>query len=272
MLPGFRFLFAAVILSLSLLIFGLGAAALLRAAHEQFASLPTRRAPAEPVFAKQNAAPVTTLALLRFEPPVLEKPSENVPAAVTSAVVTPDAVALAAQAPEATPAEPEKLAALPEEPMLAEAAKAPAPATETTAAPAAVIESEAPPAATEEVKVAAVTETPAPAPLATAPVAPEPPPTADKPSTEGNLAATRIATLGGPVVIIDEKVANEADARLDRSAVRKRAAQRARERRRIAARRARLAAARQAALLAQQQANNPFAQTLGQTPVARAAQ
>jgi hypothetical protein len=271
MLPGFRFLFAAIVLSLSILIFGLGAAALLRAAHEQFASLPTRRAPAEPVFTKQNAAPVTTLALLRFEPPVLEKPSENVPAVVTSAVVTPDAVAPAAQAPEATPAEPEKLAALPEEPMLAEAAKPAAPATETTAEPAAVIESEAPPAATEEVKVAAVTETPAPPPLATAPVAPEPP-TADKPSTEGNLAATRIATLGGPVVIIDEKVANEADARQDRNAVRKRAAQRARERRRIAARRARLAAARQAALLAQQQANNPFAQTIGQTPVARAAQ
>jgi len=31
MLPGFRFLFAAIVLSISMLIFGLGAAALLRA-------------------------------------------------------------------------------------------------------------------------------------------------------------------------------------------------------------------------------------------------
>ena len=38
MLPGFRFLFAAIVLSMSVLVFGLGAAALLRAAHEEFAS------------------------------------------------------------------------------------------------------------------------------------------------------------------------------------------------------------------------------------------
>src|SRR5206468_2200031 len=50
MLPGFRFLFAAIVLSMSVLIFGLGAAALLRSAHEEFASLPSRRAPAEQVF------------------------------------------------------------------------------------------------------------------------------------------------------------------------------------------------------------------------------
>jgi len=34
MLPGFRFLFAAIVLSMSVLIFGFGAAALLRTAHE----------------------------------------------------------------------------------------------------------------------------------------------------------------------------------------------------------------------------------------------
>ena len=45
MLPGFRFLLAAIILATSILIFGLGAAALLRAAHEEFASNPTWRAP-----------------------------------------------------------------------------------------------------------------------------------------------------------------------------------------------------------------------------------
>src|SRR5207244_12753309 len=41
MLPGFRFLLAAIILATSILIFGLGAAALLRTAPEAFASNPT---------------------------------------------------------------------------------------------------------------------------------------------------------------------------------------------------------------------------------------
>ena len=51
MLPGFRFLFAAIVLSMSILVFGLGAAALLRAAHEQFASNPSWRAAPEAMFA-----------------------------------------------------------------------------------------------------------------------------------------------------------------------------------------------------------------------------
>ena len=78
MLPGFRFLFAAIILSMSVLVFGLGAAALLRAAHEQFASIPLRRATPEPVFAQRSEPLMPTLALLRFEPPVAEKAPNNV--------------------------------------------------------------------------------------------------------------------------------------------------------------------------------------------------
>ena len=80
MLPGFRFLFTAIVLSMSILIFGLGAAALLRAAHEEFANLPSRRATPEPMFARLNDDPPPTLALLRVDPPVAEKPAENVPA------------------------------------------------------------------------------------------------------------------------------------------------------------------------------------------------
>ena len=57
MLPGFRFLFAAIVLSMSVLVFGLGAAALLRAAHEEVASTPLWRAVPEPKFAQQNEAP-----------------------------------------------------------------------------------------------------------------------------------------------------------------------------------------------------------------------
>ena len=42
-------LLAAIVLSMSILIFGLGAAALLRAAHEEVANVPTRRVMPEPV-------------------------------------------------------------------------------------------------------------------------------------------------------------------------------------------------------------------------------
>ncbi|MEH2617207.1 hypothetical protein [Bradyrhizobium sp. AZCC 1620] len=257
MLPGFRFLFIAIVLSMSILVFGLGAAALLRAAHEEFANLPSRRASPQPMFARQTDDSPPTLALLRVDPPVAEQPAVNAPAAT-------DVAAQAGQTPDVSPAEPEKLAALkPAEPMQVEVAKPedPAKATsaETPAAPAPAAETEAP-VADAEVKLAAIAEAPEPAAAIPPPLAPD---------IEGNVAAARIATLGGPAVIVDEKTAAKAmeattEAKPDLSAVKKRAAQRARERRRIAARRARLA--REAALTLQQQQPNPFAQF----PVARA--
>jgi len=106
MLPGFRFLFTAIVLSMSILIFGLGAAALLRAAHEEFANLPSRRATPEPMFARLNDNQPPTLALLRVDPPV----AENVPAAVPETAT--DVPPPAGQPPDARPAEPDKLAAL----------------------------------------------------------------------------------------------------------------------------------------------------------------
>jgi hypothetical protein len=264
MLPGFRFLFTAIVLSMSVLIFGLGAAALLRAAHEEFANLPSRRVTPEPRFARRNDGPPPTLALMRVDPPVAEKPAENVSAAAVPEA-TIDAPAPAGQTPDARPAEPEKLAALqPAEPMQVEAAKPEAPAKQASAeTPAPVAETETP-VATAEVKLAAIPETPEPA------AATPPPPAPDIYSIEGNVAAARIATLGGPAVIVDEKAAANAteakttEAKPDQSAVKKQAAERARERRRIAARRVRLA--REAALAQQQQFANPFAQL----PVARA--
>jgi hypothetical protein len=259
MLPGFRFLFTAIVLSLSILVFGLGAAALLRAAHEEFANLPSRRSTPEPMFARRNDDTSPTLALLRIDTPVAEKPAENAPAtAVPEAAEIP---APAGLTPDASPAEPEKLAALkPAEPVQVEAAKPEAPAKETNAetpaAPASAAETQ-PPVSNAEVKLAAIAEMPAPA-------AAPPPPATDNHSFEGNTAATRIATLGGPAVIIDEKTAastteaKTTDAKPDPSAARKRAAERAQERRRIAVRRARLA--REAALAQQQLQANPFAQ------------
>lgn len=68
MLPGFRFLFITTVMSASVLVFAIGAAALLRATHDSFATFPTRRAPQEQVFVKpQFNAPTPTIALLRVE-------------------------------------------------------------------------------------------------------------------------------------------------------------------------------------------------------------
>ena len=274
MLPGFRFLFAAIVLSMSVLVFGLGAAALLRASHEQFASIPSRRPPPEPVFVRQNEPPMPTLALLRVEPDVAEKAPDNV-AATNIETVTP-----AAQAPEAPPAEPEKTAALKlDEPVKlnevvpAETVKAEIPAAKTRpavqAAPAEIPAAETPaakeveapaaktPAENEEVKLAAIAETPPPATSATST---ETAPVVEAPSLEGNLAAMKIATLGGPAVTIQETVSvKPAAAKPDRSVNRKRA-QRAKERRRIAAAR-RALQARQVV----QQAVDPFAQLTART-------
>src|SRR6266849_4666571 len=88
MLPGFRFLLTAIVLSLSMLVFGLGAAALLRAAHEEFASNPSWHAAPETTFAQQGEATRETarpvLALLRVDTPKIETPSADVPLASAS--------------------------------------------------------------------------------------------------------------------------------------------------------------------------------------------
>lgn len=69
MLPGVRFLFAAILISTSLLVFALGAAALLRATHEQFVSNPSwRSGPQEQVFAQAPEPVRPVLAALRVEP------------------------------------------------------------------------------------------------------------------------------------------------------------------------------------------------------------
>src|SRR5258708_5931082 len=103
MLPGFRFLFAAIVLSMSIMVFGLGAAALLRTAHEEFASNPSWRAAPETTFAQQSESRVPVLAMLRVDPlPAEQKVPDDVPA-----VEPPVASASGASAP----AEPEKTAA-----------------------------------------------------------------------------------------------------------------------------------------------------------------
>jgi hypothetical protein len=298
MLPGFRFLFAAIVLSTSMLVFGLGATALLRAAHEEFASSPPWQAPPETVFAGQIEATRPVLALLRVEPPVVEKAPELVPAAAMPAeppaiVSTPAEPAVNASTPAepaaavSTLAEPEKIVALktedapPPEPAKSEIPAAESPGqSETAPAPADA------PAAADETKIAATeqaTEQVSPAqvppaqvlsaaneaaPVAAEPATPEPPASEAAASEQvsppvppqTDSPSTKIATLGGPAVTISvSPPAKTGSAKPDPSAINKRRqAQRAAQRRRAAAR-ARLAQQ------APQQPANPFAQPL--TPV-----
>jgi hypothetical protein len=243
MLPGFRFLVAAIALSLSILIFGLGAAALLRAAHEEVASVPTRRVMPEPVFAQQAEPSAPTLAMFRVEPTLPEKTPDAPPA------TEPE------PAPEAVPkAETEKLAALkPDAGAPAEAAGPEITAQESPAvAPAA-----AEPAVATETKIAVAAAEPADVAEAT-PLPFEliaPPPMADP-----DVTATFTAALGSPAAKVEKPAAaKKASEKPDPDAIKKqRRAERARERRRQAARRARLAAQQAAA----QQTFDPFSQIM----------
>lgn len=250
MLPGFRFLLAAIVLSMSVLVFGLGAAALLRAAHEEFASTPAWRVAPEPKFARQNEPakdipreePMPVLAMLRVEPePLQPTATDSIPAA--SAPAEPAAIA-------PMPDQPEKIAALvPQDKTPPEAAKP------DIAAPEMSVQSEAPavdtPVPAEETRIATVEQVLPPASEA---VAPAPQQSIAPPAADTDITATRIATLGGPLVAIEtQPPAKAASAKPDPEARKKRLqARRAKERRRIALR------ARQAA--AQQQAADPFAQ------------
>src|ERR1700690_1373827 len=101
MLPGFRFLFAAIMLSMSLLVFGLGAAALLRAAHESFASNSSWRAAPEITFAQRSDSTLPMLATLSVDPPVVEKASEQAPPVASPVETSPATSAPATAEPVA---------------------------------------------------------------------------------------------------------------------------------------------------------------------------
>ncbi|WP_271621371.1 hypothetical protein [Bradyrhizobium sp. CCBAU 51745] len=95
MLPGFRFLLAAILLSTSILVFGLGAAALVRASHEQYVSNPSwRNGPQEQMFAQASEPAQPVLAALRIEPaaPVANDAAPAMPAQVSSSQVSSNQV------------------------------------------------------------------------------------------------------------------------------------------------------------------------------------
>jgi hypothetical protein len=283
MLPGFRFLFAAIVLSMSILVFGLGAAALLRAAHEQFANNPSWHAAPEAMFAQQPEATRPVLATLRIEPPPKAQPApDNVPAVAVpqepAAIASPAEPAATMPAPPA----PEQMAALNPEPTSTpetarpETAVPQIPATneavpaQVDASPAADTTKMATPSAAEAATVASTERASPPLPVlsqandatpaASGPAASEQPNAPAAPDPDAT--STKIARLGGATVTIETRSppAKVVSEKPDRSAIRKRQQARRAAQRRMMAARARLAA-RQALL---QQAANPFAP--GPTP------
>lgn len=262
MLPGFRFLVAAIVLTFSIMIFGLGAASLLRSAHEEFVSIPSKRAP-ETVFA-QPAPSQPTLALLRIDAPAPEaKPAaeptlpDMPPAAATVDAAPADQPSRTA-APATQPA-PDTIAALtttnenkvalPEAPKPDAGASTPA----VSEAPLPPVQA-APPA---EPQVAAVSE-PAPA------VSSETTVSAATPEISGNVdanpASIKIATLGGPAVTIEPQPATKAK-QVDTKKARATAIRKRVEARRTVKRRKTASRAQVARSAASRPAADPFGTT-----------
>jgi hypothetical protein len=197
MLPGFRFLFAAILLSASILVFGLGAAALLRATHEQYVSNPSwRNGPQEQVFAQAPEPAQPVLAALRAEPvandatPAMQDqvPSIGLPAVETGPEQMA-AVTLEAKAQSEAPPEPQVAAVAPPAEPAPPATEAPAPeAAKTEAASPAPADTLTP----ADTTASTATQTPAPAVSAT-----EVPRTATAAlaSRVADIAAARVAAL-----------------------------------------------------------------------------
>jgi hypothetical protein len=286
MLPGFRFLFAAIVLSMSMLVFGLGAAALLRAAHEEFASTPSWHASPEPVFAQQTETTRPVLAMLHAEPPAAEEkapdqaatavtPPEQPATSTTSAEpetatksaepeVTarpsePEVTAAPAESEITRPAEPEKTAALqPENSSPPETAKPDMPVAESPPQQEPVPAQAIAPAVANEPKTTtstldAASEQVAPAASEAAPAAPE---QAGQPApADLGIASAKIATLGGPPVTIEAApAAKPTVAKHEKSNIRKRVEARRKARHRRLALRARVMQQ------LSQQAPDPFGQ------------
>lgn len=180
MLPGFRFLFAAILLSTSILVFGLGAAALLRATHEQYVSNPAwRNGPQEQVFAQSPEPAPPVLAVFRAEPDVAAEPTPSLRDQVpTIGLPMSEPEQMAALTTE-TDAQPPAAAAPAEATAVEPTTEATAPAATDTLTPADAT------ASISEAKPAATVSEPAqadPTPLASAP----------------DIAAARVTALNEP--------------------------------------------------------------------------
>jgi hypothetical protein len=243
MLPGFRFLFSAIVLSLSILVFGLGAAALLRAAHEEFASNPTWRAPAETVFAQQNQAAKPVLATLVIEPASDPRLSTaEAPAAIDAGLTAePERVSTLALG-QSAPYEIAKAQAVEPDNPVADKPIMESPA-QTEPAPVQANLSAAAPLPATDTQTAAVEQTSSPAELSPTPSKSVPADLNEQTTSPAAPEIEKIASLGGPSVEIEKAPSPKLPAAApDQSAIKKRLMEeRAREKHRAAVRRARLA-------------------------------
>jgi len=268
MLPGFRFLFGAIVLCFSIMIFGLGAAALLRAAHEEFASRPSWRAAPGTMLARQNEPfaqqsdpSPAVLALLEVEPDdkqavreshhdSAEEPGLQPSAGEAAAAVTEPAAGNLVDAPKlalSAPEEPSPVAAsetakraptTPESETMADLEPGMSPGDGWTA-----IEPAAPPAVASEPapSITSLNETAStrvePSTAASEPI--------NAPAAGPQPTAPKIAALGSPEATdaqAREKEASEARAKAYRNFISNRLrAQRAAKARRRLAHRARIA-------------------------------
>ncbi|GLR92311.1 hypothetical protein [Bradyrhizobium iriomotense] len=224
MLPGFRFLFAAILLSASILVFGLGAAALLRATHEQFVSNPSwRNGPQEQVFAQASEPTQPALAAFRAEPVAATPqpaPSERdlVPTVALPQSGPEQAAAPVTQEAAVTPTDPpaveaqstEPIATPPSEPAKAELAATIAASPETAAA------ASAPLAEIASVLTAAELALPAPVspPASREPQQAEMTP-APTPPVDADVATTKLVALSDPAAATDKDPPGTAKAASD---------------------------------------------------------
>ena len=200
MLPGIRFLFATVLLSVSVLVFGLGAAALLRAAHDDFANLPPAQVSREAKVAHERDARQATLALLRVE--MIADQDSNVEKMAAASAVAP----VHAAEPADKPVTPEAIvpgSAADVTPV------APAPQSDAIAPvatePVVVAKSE-PPAADPQPTVVAAANSLPPVPDAPPPVASTTVDAAPKPDVQAvtTKADVQVAGLADPAAVSAE--------------------------------------------------------------------
>jgi hypothetical protein len=251
MLPGFRFLFVSMVLTISVLVFGLGAAALLRAAHEEFATNPSWRAAPETLFTQPAEATSPVLTMLRVdtlaaEPKAPVNGHADAAPAEQAAIISTAAEPAALKSEDASPpdtATPEMPVS--ESPAQSEAALANAETTASGDARGPVDETRT--AALEQLSsaVQALSRPTEPAPAASEPVSAASEQANAPASSAPDPALTKIVTLGGAIETqppAKAASAKPANAKPDRSAIKKRLQARlAAERRKIALLRARLA-------------------------------
>lgn len=189
MLPGFRFVLASVLLSVSLVIFGLGAAGLLRTAHEKFANIPIRRP--DPALMVPPA-----LAMLRVDAP--EQDSSREPVLRNAPVAVPEVAPVLQAALANTLTDSDITGPVTSDPVSKARAEAMSGIAPVIAPPPVIAPVETIPAASAEVAAIA----PAPelsAPPASVPVATLPDPVPATPAIEGPAdKAPEIAAVPAP--------------------------------------------------------------------------